>query len=64
MNGEPVQSALLRNGDSIQLGAATVQFWLAEVRQRGLAGREFLVWTGIALATLSQLALIYLLLNW
>jgi len=34
------------------------------VRQRGLAGREILVWTGILLATLSQLVLIYLLLNW
>jgi pSer/pThr/pTyr-binding forkhead associated (FHA) protein len=64
VNGEPVQSALLRNGDAIQLGGATVQFWLSDVRQRGLAGREFLVWTGILLATLSQLVLIYLLLNW
>ena len=64
VNGEPVESALLRNGDSIQLGGATVQFWLSDVRQRGLAGREFLVWTGILVATLSQLVLIYLLLNW
>jgi hypothetical protein len=64
VNGEAVQSALLRNGDSIQLGGATVQFWLSEVRQRGLAGREFLVWTGILLAALAQLILIWLLLNW
>lgn len=64
VNGEPVESALLRNGDSIQLGGATVQFWLSDVRQHGLAGREFLVWTGILMATLSQLVLIYLLLKW
>lgn len=63
VNGEVVSSALLRNGDSIQLGGAVVQFWLADVRQQGLAGREFLVWAGIGLATLVQLGLIYLLLT-
>jgi hypothetical protein len=63
VNGEVAPSALLRNGDSIQLGGAVVQFWLADVRQQGLAGREFLVWAGIALATLAQLGLIYLLLT-
>ncbi len=59
VNGQPVQSVLLRNGDCIEFGSVKLQFWLGEARQRGLRGRELFVWTLLLLVTLSQFALIY-----
>jgi pSer/pThr/pTyr-binding forkhead associated (FHA) protein len=63
VNGQPVNEALLRNGDSIQIGAAELQFWLAEARQRALGFREAVTWGVIGLVCLSQLALLYWLLK-
>ena len=63
LNGEPLRSGLLRNGDCIELGASKLQFWLAESRQRGLKSRELLSWAGIALVSLGQVALVYWLLE-
>jgi pSer/pThr/pTyr-binding forkhead associated (FHA) protein len=57
---EPV---LLRNGDTIELGAARIQFWLAPPRQKALALREWLTWTALATISLSQIALIYFVLD-
>jgi predicted component of type VI protein secretion system len=54
---------LLRNGDTVELGALKLQFWLAETRQRGLALREWLIWIALAAITFSQIALIYFVLN-
>jgi predicted component of type VI protein secretion system len=59
VNGEPVQNKILRNGDTITLGSAKLQFWLAAARQRGLRARELCVWTLIAAVTAAQLALVY-----
>lgn len=63
VNGEPVQEAALRNGDSIELGALKLQFWLSETSQSGLGLRETLTWLGIVLVCLGQVALIYWLLK-
>ena len=63
VNGQPLQSSLLRNGDSIEFGASRLQFWLSESRQRGLGSREWLTWVGIALISLGQVALVYWLLT-
>ena len=63
VNGQPVQSVLLRNGDSIELGSAKLQFWLGETRQRGLRIREWLVWTTVAAISLGQVALVYWLIR-
>jgi len=35
-NGQPVQSAVLRNGDLIEIGSMKMRFWLTETRQRAL----------------------------
>ena len=40
VNGEPLKSTRLRNGDIISLGSAKIQFWLAPPSQRGLRARE------------------------
>jgi predicted component of type VI protein secretion system len=62
VNRDPVpDEVILRNGDHIQVGGATLSFWLAETTQHGFRVREFLVWTGIILLTASQIALIYFL---
>lgn len=64
INGEPAkEKRRLHNGDSIGIGGARLQFWLAETCQSGFRLREILVWTGIALVTAAQAALICLLLG-
>jgi pSer/pThr/pTyr-binding forkhead associated (FHA) protein len=63
VNGQPVQEAVLRNGDIIQAGGLRLQFWLSEARQRGQGFREGLIWTGIAAVTLVQIGLIYWLMR-
>ncbi len=63
VNGEATHQAILRNGDAIDLGSARIQFWLGEVRQRGLRFREVLTWTGLAAVTLAQVGLVYWLLR-
>ncbi|HEY5911273.1 MAG TPA: FHA domain-containing protein [Verrucomicrobiae bacterium] len=59
VNGEPVQRAVLRNGDRVTAGAAELQFWLAEARQTSLGLREALTWLVIVAVVLAQLALLY-----
>ena len=63
INGESVQNKILRNGDTITIGSATLQFWLAAAMQRGLRKREFFVWALIVAVTAAQLTLIYWLLR-
>jgi hypothetical protein len=59
VNQEPVQTVRLHNGDSIEVGAVRMQFWLRETRQRGLRLREWFVWTLIVATSLAELAAIY-----
>jgi pSer/pThr/pTyr-binding forkhead associated (FHA) protein len=63
VNGQPVQQAVLRNGDTIEIGSLKMQFWLSETRQAGLRVREGLTWAGIAAISLGQIGLIYWLLR-
>ena len=63
VNGQSVKTAILRNGDTLDLGSLKMQFWLSETRQSGLGLREWLTWAGIAAVSLGQVALIYWLLN-
>jgi predicted component of type VI protein secretion system len=63
INGGPLQNQPLRNGDTITIGSAKLQFWLAPARQRGLRARELFVWALVVLVTLGQFVLIYWLLG-
>lgn len=63
INGQPIQRAILRNGDTIEIGSIKLQFWLSEAPQRGQAFREVFIWTVIALVCLAQIALVYWLLT-
>src|SRR5215472_4217328 len=63
VNHQPVQTALLRNGDIITLGSAKLQFWLAAASQRGLWLRERFVWALLVAVLLGQIALIYQLIR-
>lgn len=63
LNGDPFQHQTLRNGDTITVGSAKLQFWLAAARQRGLCAREWLVWTLVAAVTAAQFVLIYWLIQ-
>jgi hypothetical protein len=59
VNGQPVEEARLRNGDSIEFGNVRLRFWLAPAQQRRLRLGEWITWTAIVLMTLSQIALLY-----
>lgn len=59
VNGQGVQTVLLRNGDVIELGSAKLQFWLADTKQRRLRVSEWATWALITSITLGQVALIY-----
>ncbi|HXR03834.1 MAG TPA: FHA domain-containing protein [Verrucomicrobiae bacterium] len=63
VNRQPVQTAVLRNGDLITLGSVQLQFWLAAARQRGLRTSEVCVWTLIVGVTALQVALVYCLIR-
>jgi len=59
VNGEPVNEAVLHNGDCIQAGAVELQFWLAEARQGDLRPREALTWGLMFAVFAAQAALLY-----
>jgi pSer/pThr/pTyr-binding forkhead associated (FHA) protein len=63
VNGELVQNKILRNGDTITLGSAKLQFWLAAAQQSGLRSGENFVWALLVFITLGQFILIYRLLR-
>jgi hypothetical protein len=63
VNDEPVQNARLCNGDLITAGSAKLCFRLADNRQRGLRLREWFAWMLIVGVCLSQVGLIYWLLQ-
>jgi pSer/pThr/pTyr-binding forkhead associated (FHA) protein len=58
VNGWPVQNAILRNGDTIEIGALKIRFWLGETRQSRLRLPEALVWLAIAAVTAAQIFLL------
>ncbi len=63
VNHQPVQTALLRNGDVITLGSVKLRFWLAAARQRSLRLREWFVWVLLLVVVLCQFVLIYRLIR-
>ena len=63
LNGQPIQRAALRNGDTLEIGSIKLQFWLSEAPQRGQAVREAFVWSMISLVCLGQIAVVYWLLT-
>jgi pSer/pThr/pTyr-binding forkhead associated (FHA) protein len=63
VNAQRVQETVLRNGDTIEIGASKLQFWLGQTRQRGLRLREWLTWSALAAICLGQIALIYFYLD-
>jgi hypothetical protein len=63
VNGEPVQDTILRNGDTLSVGSAKLQLWLAAATQGGLGIREGFVWTLLTFVTLVQFVLLYWLIR-
>ena len=59
----PVQTAILRNGDIITLGALKIRFSLSPVRQTSLALREWLTWIALGALCLWQVSLVYWLIR-
>ena len=44
VNGERIETGLLRNGDQLELGLMRLRFWLARSEQQRLRGRETIIW--------------------
>jgi hypothetical protein len=63
VNGQASSETLLRNGDTIEVGAVQIQFWLGPVRQGRQYLREALSWGAITAAVLGQIAVLYWLLE-
>src|SRR5688572_4170213 len=63
INHKPVESARLRNGDSLEIGGVRMEFSLAEPRQRRLRISEGFVWTMVIAVAVAQVALIWWLLQ-
>ncbi len=61
VNGEGVQTARLRNGDLLEVGAVRLRFGLAAARQRDLRPREILTWLALAALCAAELGFCYLL---
>ncbi len=59
VNGERLQSSLLRNGDAIEMGAAKIAFSLSPTRHHSLVWRESLTWAALVILCGAQVALIY-----
>lgn len=63
LNGQPVEVALLRNGDLIELGATKLEFQLGPTRQRSFRLREIVTWTLFGLFCAGEILLIAWLLR-
>lgn len=63
VNHEPVQTACLRNGDSVELGSVRLRFWLADTVVRTFRVREWFVWTLVTAIGIGEVALICWLLR-
>jgi pSer/pThr/pTyr-binding forkhead associated (FHA) protein len=61
VNGQSLQRTVLRNGDSIEIGAVKLQFWLAEAARWNPVWTECLVWSSIIAVSAAQIVLIYAL---
>lgn len=59
VNGVTVPRAVLRNGDTITLGAVNLRFGFSPVRQRSPTFIEWLTWIALGLLCLGQVAAIY-----
>jgi hypothetical protein len=63
VNQQPVEQAVLRNGDVLEAGSVRMQFWLSETHQAGMGVREWLTWIAVAILSLGQIAVVYWLLR-
>ena len=63
VNGERVETGVMRNGDVIELGSAQLRFWLARTQQKTLQVREALTWTALFAIFALQIGLICWLLS-
>jgi pSer/pThr/pTyr-binding forkhead associated (FHA) protein len=58
VNGQPVRQCPLRNGDTLELGATRLRFWLAPTSQAGLRASETIVWLTWGAVVAVQIGLI------
>ncbi len=63
INAEHVSQGVLRNGDTIELGAVRLRFWLAPSRQKQMKLREGLTWGALLSLFALQAALVCVLLR-
>ena len=62
VNGWPIQSVILRNGDTLELGSVKLQFWLAAAAQSKLLVPKLFIWLTLLTVTAAEIALLFWLL--
>lgn len=63
VNGERIETGLLRNGDQLELGLMRLRFWLARSEQQRLHWREAIIWAALIALFGLQTGIIILLLR-
>ncbi len=63
IDGKSTPEAILKNGDTIEIGATKIQFRLSPVKQKNLLGTEIAIWITLAIIFISQSTLLYWLLT-
>ena len=58
VNGWPITSAILRNGDTLDLGSVKLQFWLAAAPQARLLVSQTFIWFALAAVSAAEIALL------
>lgn len=64
INSQPLESAQLRNGDLIRVGAALLRFAASSVNQKSQAVTSALSWILLGMVLVSELALVLWLKSW
>lgn len=59
VNGCPVQSVRLHNGDGIEVGSLKMSFWIGATKQSSQRVFEWFVWMVLVLVTVAELGLLF-----
>ncbi len=63
VNGERIESGVLRNGDCLEIGSAALRFWFARTEQKSLRWREWLTWLSLLALLGGEVAIAFFLLR-
>ena len=57
INGEPARAGRLKNGDTFELGAVAIRFWMSPTRPKSHRSGDIIFWSIIGLVVVTMIAL-------